>query len=116
MFCFAGSASECIDLREVVTARLEKPPAAKDKLKTTDGNKVYLCIEMRPLKPNSFSIYYIKREPKHRWRNKQLTLMSPEFDTCRTWVDKIQELLDRPGKKTNDLAAVAVYMQFSVSL
>ncbi|XP_041347336.1 ceramide kinase-like [Gigantopelta aegis] len=90
------SVGESIDLREIIAARLEKPPAAKDKVKTTEGNKVYLCIEMRPLKPNSFSIYYIKRMPKHRWRHKQLTLMSPEFETCQIWVDRIQDRLDMP--------------------
>ncbi|XP_021364917.1 ceramide kinase-like [Mizuhopecten yessoensis] len=59
------------------------------------GSPVY--IEMRPLKPQSFTLSYVKRSSRFKWKVKTITFTSKEAYLCQQWVFRIRNAIDKLG-------------------
>ncbi|XP_074644684.1 ceramide kinase-like isoform X2 [Tubulanus polymorphus] len=74
-----------VDLREVVYVASEpKHQGHRD----SKGN------EMTSLQSNVFSLWVLKRMPKHKWRDRKITFSCRDALTCQLWIKKIQDRLN----------------------
>ena len=63
-----------------------------------DGNDgKFRNLELVSMTPTMFSIWVVNRTSKHRWRSRKVTFQSKDTSVIRQWVDKIQDILNKPG-------------------
>ena len=53
---------------------------------------------MVALQSTAFVIYVIRRLSKHRWRHRAITFHSRDSAVIQQWVEKISEIINKPGK------------------
>ncbi|XP_076447595.1 ceramide kinase-like isoform X2 [Babylonia areolata] len=88
---------QVIPLEEVITVQPHHLGSGKDRFKIHKGGAVYQAVEMQPQLPTAFDVYIVKRAPKHRWRERTLTLTCKDHATCTQWMDMIKDVLSGPG-------------------
>ncbi|ESO84380.1 hypothetical protein LOTGIDRAFT_168829 [Lottia gigantea] len=84
--------TDMIDLNEVIGVRVEHPASSKDKTLNKDVN-TYTALEMLPLQLNVFTVYYIIKSNKHRWRYKALNITCRDHNTSQLWVESIRKTI-----------------------
>lgn len=88
-----------ISLREIIAVRAEKQ--AMRESRENKGSQMHLCIEMRPIHPYSFTIYCIRRQHKHKWRERKVTFSCRDSHLCQEWVERLKTSLSRKGMTTS---------------
>ena len=54
-------------------------------------------LEMVMLSPTAFCLWVVKRAPRHKWRERRITFHSKDISVIQQWVEKVQEILTKPG-------------------
>lgn len=85
----AETENQTVKLNEVIAVRLES-----SRVLNSDGK--FQQLEM-VAPSSSFSVHVVKRLSKHRWRERKVTFTSPDSSVAQQWVDKIQEIISKPG-------------------
>ncbi|KAL4226177.1 hypothetical protein ACF0H5_014163 [Mactra antiquata] len=93
----------CLDLREVVGVKAIKIPP---KTSTVSLGKQYkvddnapFCIEMQPLGPVGFSVFFISRPGNYKWKCKQVSFQCKDSNLCLQWITAINDALKEPEFK-----------------
>ncbi|KAK6177295.1 hypothetical protein SNE40_015422 [Patella caerulea] len=91
---FIRESSDVLDLTEVLGVRLENNSScAAEGARVNDPSKGYMVMEMMPLQMNIFTIYYLTKVNKHRWRYKDISIICKDQSTSQLWVDSIRRIL-----------------------
>ena len=89
---FSETENQTVKLNEVIAVRLES-----GRVLNNEGK--FQQLEMVPMPSSSFSIHVVRRVGKHRWRDRKVTFSSSDSSIAQQWVEKIQEIISKPGKE-----------------
>ncbi|XP_060069208.1 ceramide kinase-like [Ylistrum balloti] len=90
--------AHCVPVKEILCVNPTYGKSYTDDLnhdQRSHGSPVY--IEMRPLKPQSFTISYFKRSSRFKWKVKTITFTSKEAYLCQQWVFRIRSAIEKLG-------------------
>ncbi|XP_065269838.1 ceramide kinase [Emys orbicularis] len=54
-------------------------------------------------KPHAFTVYYVKRAQKHRWRCSEVTFWCVDEQLCNQWIQALKELLELQKSRPKQL-------------
>nr|XP_006120479.1 ceramide kinase isoform X1 [Pelodiscus sinensis] len=54
-------------------------------------------------KPHAFTVYYVKRAQKHRWRCREVTFWCIDEQLCNQWIQALKELLELQKSRPKQL-------------
>uniref|UniRef100_A0A8C8S275 Ceramide kinase n=1 Tax=Pelusios castaneus TaxID=367368 RepID=A0A8C8S275_9SAUR len=54
-------------------------------------------------KPRAFTVYYVKRAQKHRWRCSEVTFLCADEQLCNQWIQALKELLELQKSRPKQL-------------
>ncbi len=91
---FSETENQTVKLSEIIAIRLGGQDADYESSKR---GRQFQSLEMVSLSPTMFSLWVVRRCHHHKWRDRKVTFESKDTSVIQQWVDKVQEILQKPG-------------------